>query len=199
MTKIMPQLIRTFASRGLGASERFVWRIVKEPTYSDLGSPIDAGATIDTLIWGITGTSTIDDSFDQTQGGGRMSPGKKIIHLRHDIARHYGQRSLLAGDMILRYEETTLDIIVAGAQKEAHIRPEADSITMVMTYDNVTQVLTDSDYTYDPIAGTIAFLVSIPDSAAIACSYCYDKYYIEDVNNYGKVYIEVILNKVSRT
>jgi len=199
MNKVMPQLIRAFSSEGLGAAEKFVWRIIGEPTQSELGSPSVSGETVDTIVEGIFGTSTIDDSYIQTQTSGLMSSGKKIVHLRPDISLYHGQRTLLAGDLFYRYAEDTLSIIVEGAETKAYIRPEAIEIVMTMTYDNVTRLLTDSDYTYDAVAGTVAFIVSIPVNAAIACSYYYDKYIIEDVNNYGKVYIEVILNKISET
>jgi len=200
LSKLIPQLIRTFATQGLGASEQFVWRIKSEPVYSELGSPVTpAVEPIDTVVWGIYGTSTMDDKFDQSQSGGRMSPGKEIVHLRPDISLYHGQRTLLAGDEFFRYANLELDIIVAGAQTKAYIATEASNIVMVMTYDNVTQLLTNTDYTYDPISGTVVFSISIPATAVIACSYYHDKYIIEDVNNYGKVYIEVMLNKISRT
>lgn len=201
MGKIMPQLIRAFQTPGLGAAQKFVWRIVKEPTYSDLGSPIDAGETVDTIIDGIIGTSSMDDRFGQTQDMGRMSPGKKIIHVRPDISRYHGQRSLLAGDLIFLYADDSLEVIDSEGQNIAHIRPEAININMTMTYDNVTRILADSDYTYDAISGTITFdsSLEIPANAAIAITYYYDKYIIEDVNNYGSVYIEVVLNKISGT
>ena len=201
MGKIMPQLIRSFQTEALGAAHKFVWRVVKEPTYSPLGSPSTSSETVDTIINAIIGTSSMDDRFGQTQDMGRLSPGRKVLHVRPDISLYHGQRTLLAGDEVFFYADYRLEVFVSGIEYKAHIKPEATNIAMVMTYDNVTYTLQDTDYTYVPVSGTITFApsLSIPVNAAIAITYYYDRYYIEDVNNYGKVYIEVIINKVSRT
>lgn len=200
MSRIMPQLIRTFATTGLGASDRFVWRIVPEPEYSYVGSPIEGSdEPIDTIVWGIYGTGTMDDQYDQTQSGGEMSPGTEIVHIRPDISMYHGQRSILAGDLFFRYGEHTLEVLSSGMEQYGLIPQEATNIGMTLTYDGATQILQDTDYTYDPLTGKITFVLSIPVTGVIVISYCYHKYIIEDVNNYGKVYIEVVLKKISRT
>jgi len=103
-------------------------------------------------------------------------------------------RAFTAGDEVFRYGSTTFKY-----DDTIYIPAAAQNIEIIVSYNNVRDILLGSDFTYDTISGLVTITKVIPDNSVIACSYWYDKYYIEDINNYGRAYVELILNKVSKT
>ena len=204
------QITRAFGT--IGCAESYLWRIAtSDVTFSPIGSPTSYGTNIDTVIDAVL-VSNGDDTFDQNNQVLR-SYGKYTIHVSPDTKSEikdvngdllgYG-RGPLAGDEIYHYKTDETLTPTTESPPRAFIKTEAVSLAITMQYrsggKDIVQLLTvTTDYSYEADTGAISFTITIPSGAVIVASYWYDRYYVEEVTNYGSTFIELVLNKVSKT
>ena len=203
------QISRAF--RTIGCANDYLWRVLGDATYSEIGSPTSHATSIDTIIEAVLVTDG-DDTYSQDRSS-RRSYGAFSLHVGPDTRSEitdgsgtllgYGRKPL-AGDEIYMGGADAPLLVTDEATPSAYIESDAVITTITMQYLDtgvlVTRILASpGDYTYSIDTGTIAFHIAIPSGATVTASYWYDKYYIEEVMNYGETYIELALNKVSKS
>lgn len=190
----IPLSIMNKAFLTMGCADWFVWRIMGEPTRSELGNPTEVAPSVDVRFLANLVVDEVDDEYRVSRRTSRTSPGTITLHVDPKVPRENTSRVFLAGDEVYRYANSQWMLSDA-----IYLHPEAVNIQAIATYSNTVYMLIDTDYTYNTATGLVTIDIVLPNDTVIDISYYYDKYYIEEINNYGRVYVELMLNKVSKT